>query len=491
MILAQWQENPRPAKLSEELENGIVRCHLSPRNCKIRPGKYGFCMVRANQNGKLVTLNYGRSVHATEETIETEAVFHYAPGEPILSMGNIGCMLNCDYCHNWKTSQARFVADGDVWNYTPEQVVEIAKSHGIRVISWTYNDPVVWHEFVTETAALARQEGMINLFKSAFFISPEAIEELLPVIDIFSISVKSMDPKYYRRLTKGWIEPVLEGTKQVYAAGKHVEVSTLMVTDLSDNDDTARAISTFVGEQLDATVPVHFVRFHPDYKMTDSRRTPIDRLESARATALDMGIRNVYLGNVYDNDATNTTCWNCGILQVTRYGLNARLVGVNSTAECTSCGAPTGMKLLPPAPRPTTVDSLPDQYQVADFTWHGDIRSLHIQLLNEGTESQVVYQRRFGDPAAGTAWTPLPLAPGESYRFAAAKATPDEHGVQVAISPEGVKCSLHEVFDRAHFPTVEVATGALNEDVTPFPSYAVTAPNRGATFLDITEASPS
>nr|MDT0665034.1 hypothetical protein [Micromonospora sp. DSM 115978] len=122
----RWKDDPHPARLAEDLGGGVVRCHLSPRNCKIRPGQHGFCMVRANRDGKLVSLNYGRSVHATEETIETEAVFHYAPGEPILSMGNIGCMLNCDYCHNWKTSQARFVADSDVFYYSPAEVVDIA-----------------------------------------------------------------------------------------------------------------------------------------------------------------------------------------------------------------------------------------------------------------------------------------------------------------------------------------------------------------------------
>lgn len=473
--LAKWQENPYPARLSEQLENGVVRCHLSPRNCKIRPGQHGFCMVRANHDGHLVSLNYGRSVHATEETIETEAVFHYAPGEPILSMGNIGCMLNCDYCHNWKTSQARYVSDNDVHYYSPEDVVDIAKRHGIRVISWTYNDPVVWHEFVTETAKLAQQEGIVNLFKSAFFISPEAIEELIPVIDIFSISVKSMDPRYYRKLTKGWIEPVLEGTRLVYQAGKHVEVSTLMVTDLSDNDTTARAIANFVGEELDATVPLHFVRFHPDYKMTDSRRTPVERLESARALAHEMGIQNVYLGNVYDTEATNTTCSHCGSLQVTRYGLNAQLIGVDANGDCRACGMPTTLRLMPPVPRPLPTPIIPADFRVADFKWHGDVRSLHIQLLNDSPETKVVYQRRIGDPEIGTGWTALTLNSGESYRFAAAKATPDEVGVEVAIPPADVNCSLHEVFDRAHFPTVEVASGTLNGDVTPFPSFAGTA----------------
>jgi pyruvate formate lyase activating enzyme len=467
------QDQPYPARLAEPLGDGIVRCHLSPRNCKIRPGKHGFCMVRANRGGQLVSLNYGRSVHATEETIETEAVFHYAPGARILSMGNIGCMLNCDYCHNWKTSQARFAADSDVYRYTPEEVVAIARHHGIRVISWTYNDPVVWHEFVTETGRLAHEAGIINLYKSAFFISAEAVEELLPVIDIFSISIKSMDPRYYRRLTKGWIEPVLEATKQVYRAGKHVEISTLMVTDLSDNEETARAVGTFVGEELDAGVPTHFVRFHPDYKMTNTVRTPIDRLERARKTALDMGLHHVYLGNVYDTEATNTHCRHCGHIQVTRYGLNAQQPGVAPGNACASCGQPTDLKQLanPDAGRPLLAELPPGQrFTVARHEWHGDIRSLHLQAANLTDEPQRIYERRFGEGVPG-GWVVRELAPEESHRFIAAKAFPGERGVEIAIPP-ACSSSLHEVFDRAHFPTLAVTEqGTSTSDVTPFPRY--------------------
>jgi pyruvate formate lyase activating enzyme len=467
-----WNQEPHPARLEERLDDDVVRCHLSPRNCRIRPGQHGFCMVRANRDGRLVTLNYGRSVHATEETIETEAVFHYAPGARILSMGNVGCMLNCDYCHNWKTSQARYVEDKDVYHYTPEEVVDIALRHDIKVISWTYNDPVVWHEFVVETAALAQAAGIVNLYKSAFFISGEAIEELIPVIDIFSVSIKSLDPKYYRKITKGWLEPVLEGTEQVYRAGKHVEVSTLMVTDLSDDEKTARDMATFVGERLDPSIPTHFVRFHPDYKMTDTIRTPVDRLERARKVALDMGLNHVYLGNVYDTGSTNTWCRQCGLLQVTRYGLNADLVGVDADGACVSCGTRAPLKLLPDARRRSTVQELPAGagLDVASFDWHGDVRALHVQMRNESDAPATAYTRRHGDPAADGSWEIVELKPRESFRYIAAKSTPDELGVQVAI-PDRCTSSLHQVFDRAHFPTVEVAAGTLNQDVSPLPLF--------------------
>lgn len=470
--MSSWRDTTHPARLEEILPDDVVRCHLSPRNCTIREGQHGFCGVRANRGGRLVTLNYGKSVHATEETIETEAVNHFAPGERILSMGNIGCMLNCDYCHNWKTSQARHVSDADVYHYTPQQVVDIAQRHGIRVISWTYNDPVVWHEFVIDTARLAQQAGIVNLFKSAFFISPEAVEELLPVIDIFSLSVKSMDPAYYRKLTKGWIEPVLDGAKQVYRAGKHVEISTLMVTDISDNEETAQAIARFITEDLGPEVPLHIVRFHPDYKLTNTTRTPIPRLERARQVALEMGVHHVYLGNVYDTDATTTYCRHCGTTQVTRYGLNARILGVRPDGTCTGCGADANFKMLatPPAPQERVGELPAHGLRTAIHSWHGDIRSLHVQVRNDTDREQPVYQRRLGDPEVGRDWTLLHLQPGESYRFIAAKATPAEAGVEVAI-PEGFHSSLHEVFDRAHFPTVEVTAGSLNADVSPLPQF--------------------
>src|ERR1051326_2414745 len=136
----RWTESWEEARLWKPLEHGIVQCGLSPRHCVIPPGEKGFCRVRVNRDGRLVTLNYGKSVHATEEVVETEAIFHFAPGSRILSMGNIGCMLNCDYCHNWKTSQARYVEDKDVFIYTPQQVVDIAVRHRIPILSWTYND---------------------------------------------------------------------------------------------------------------------------------------------------------------------------------------------------------------------------------------------------------------------------------------------------------------------------------------------------------------
>jgi pyruvate formate lyase activating enzyme len=467
-----WKETSHPARLEEILENDIVRCHLSPRNCTLKDGQHGFCGVRANRGGRLVSLNYGKSVHATEETIETEAVNHYSPGERILSMGNIGCMMNCSYCHNWKTSQARFVSDKDVYYYTPEGVVELALRHGIRCISWTYNDPVVWHEFVRDTAKLAQQAGLINLYKSAFYITPEAVDELLPYIDIFSISVKSMDPEYYRELTKGRLEPVLEATKQVFKAGKHVEVSTLMITDISDNDETARKIADWVLTELDSTVPVHYVRFHPDYRMRDTIRTPIPKLISAREVGLEMGLEHVYLGNVYDTPFSNSFCRGCNAELVTRYGLNAQITGMDGQGRCLSCGRDAHFRLMPPNEAIPMVEDLAlEGLGVKSVDWHGDIRSAHVQVHNtNGGAAKVYYRRRYVD-GRHEPWKIISLNSGESYRFIIAKCSSAEIGPEVAM-PKSVESNLHEVFDRAHFPTVSIEeAGIASRDVAPLPLF--------------------
>lgn len=468
----KWRESAHPALLEERLENGVVRCHLSPRNCVIKEGQHGFCGVRENRGGRLVTLNYGKSVHATEETIETEAVNHFAPGERILSMGNIGCMMNCSYCHNWKTSQAKYVSDKDVYYYSPEEVVNIALRHGIRCLSWTYNDPVVWQEFVIDTAKLAQRAGLINLYKSAFYISEEAVDQLLPYMDIFSISIKSIDPEYYKKFTTGRLEPVLAATRQVHKAGKHLEVSTLMITDISDNEDTARKVTNWVLTELDSTVPVHFVRFHPDYKMRDTIRTPVDRLQAARKVAIEMGLEHVYLGNVYDTPHSNTYCGQCDALLVTRYGLNARITGLNEKGHCIKCGRNAHFKLMPASNPIPSVGHLPSgEMKVKSLSWHGDIRSAHVQVYNSNEQPVAIYQRRRYSTGAEEPWKVVDLKPKESYRFITAKSTPDEIGPEVAI-PTGVESNLHEVFDRAHFPTLAVEeVGVAARDIAPLPLY--------------------
>jgi pyruvate formate lyase activating enzyme len=438
----------RPARLYERLENGEVQCSLSPKRCRLKPGQAGFCRVRANEGGELVTLNYGVSVQMTQEMIETEAVVHHSPGQPILSLGNVGCMLNCDFCHNWKTSQLRFVEKKDFHHYTPEQVVETALMKGIGILSWTYNDPVVWHEFVCDTARLARKEGLLNLYKSAFSITPEAIGELHEVIDIFSLSLKSMSPEFYRRVAKGRLEPVLEGIKQVHRYGdRHLELSNLVVTGMNDTMEEVEKVVEWVLKELDDGVPLHFVRFHPDYKYTSVERTSIDFLKKARLRALEMGIKHCYLGNVYEeHEGLGTRCLHCENPLVLRYGLQTRIVGIDDGNRCKKCGAGTPIrfpKLRTPAPGARVAGSLE---QSSFFGWRGDVNACHVIVENPAGESRAALCRQ------GTSEGEILLAPGETWRFIASKKAADDEGVTLLHGAD-LKVKFAEVLDRAHFPT--------------------------------------
>lgn len=437
----------------------------------MKEGQDGFCKVRGVRDGRLVTMNYGKSVHPTQETIETEAVNHFAPGARIISFGNIGCMMSCSYCHNWRTSQAKHVVDSDIFNVSPEQAVKMALRRGAKVISYTYNDPVVWHEWVIDTAKLAKEAGLINLYKSAFYITPEAIDELIPHIDIFSVSLKSMDEKYYRKITTGRLQPVLDGIEQVYKAGKHVEISNLMITDMSDKEKHARAIAQFVLDKLDATVPLHFVRFHPDYRLRDTIRTPIDRLQHAHDVAREMGVKHVYLGNVYDTPASHTWCNKCGCELVNRYGLNAIIVNLDENGHCRQCGEDAHFKHVGLSLQETPPGGSGEPVGVSHtFDWHGDIRSLHIQLKNPTGQELVAWHRRRLVTGEVGPWQPVPMDPDESWRFILAKSTENELGPEIIV-PKEMQTNIHEVFDRAHFPTVTVDEAPDIGDVTPFPLY--------------------
>jgi len=465
----QWQRDTHPARLWTPQDDGSVTCHLSPRNCRIRDGSVGFCRVRVNRGGALYTLNYGKSVAMTEENIETEAVFHFAPGARILSMGNIGCMMNCDYCHNWQTSQAIYVGDDVVRTYTPEQVVHECLSRDINVISWTYNDPVVWHEFVLDTSALAHRHGIVNLYKSAFYIDAPAIDELTEVIDIFSLSLKSMDPVFYKRVTKGRLEPVLAGIEQVYRSGRHLELSMLLVTDSNDAPGEPEKVARWMLDHLDADVPLHYVRFHPDYKYVNVPRTPIDRLVRAHDAALEMGMRYVYLGNVYGQDGANTYCPDCRTMLIERVGLRASIKSLSADSRCTACGYQTPIRQPLAGSASQSFEPVDvSTHERAPFGWHGDINAVHIEVRNSGADPCTVVAISTGGISDGQPLRVIPLEAGAEFRFMVSRTETDQAGI--TICHPGIDVRFFEVFDRAHYPTQSTAQVRHTSDAVPEPA---------------------
>ncbi len=371
-VAAHWQ-------LIEE--QGRVECNLCPRNCKLRDGQSGFCRVRGNRGGQLFTFNYGKSVAATEEVIETEAVYHFSPGKRILSLGNIGCMMACTFCQNWQTSQIRHLDVNAVKSYAPTDVLEICQEHNIEMVSWTYNDPVVWHEFVCDTSRLLRQNGIRTLYKSAFYIQEDPVRELIDCIDVFSISLKSMDESFYRQVTKGKLGPVLDRIRQVRESGRHMEISQLVIPKLNDAPAEIEKTARWMIDNLGNDVPLHFVGFHPAYRYTEVSRTSTETLLQAREVAFSQGIKYCYLGNVYQDGVSDTYC-NCGKLLVSRFGLSSTVVGITPTGHCSDCGDPSPIHFALEAQSLSCADRR--DTRIADrqnrFEWTTEISSLHLSV---------------------------------------------------------------------------------------------------------------
>ncbi len=322
----------------------------------------------------------------------------------------------------------------------------MATKNNIGVISWTYNDPVVWHEFVMDASKKAHAAGVKTLYKSAFYIEKEPVDELLNLIDIFSISLKSLDSSFYSKITKGKLEPVLERIKQVFHSGKHLELSQLVVTGLNDKMEDIRKTIEWVLKELSPEVPLHFVAFHPAYKYLNVPRTPISTLIQARDLALSMGIKNCYLGNVYEEGVSDSYCNECGHTQVERYGLSARTTGIDLEGNCKNCGKPSLIVDPHYTDQQEACSDLSNIENKSSFEWTEEVKSVHVEL--QGDPNQPVNIQVQHNPEGKIRLYRL----GEGVtRIIVARSSQSETGVQIT-SDQNSSLNIFPVLDRAHFP---------------------------------------
>lgn len=446
-----WRREPHVAQHWHPIDGtDRVECTLSPRHCKIANGKSGFCGVRRNIGGVLYSDNYGRAVAAAEEVIETEAIYHFRPGARILSMGNIGCMMSCRFCQNWTTSQVKHLDTRVIQSMSPEDVIDIAQQHEIEVISWTYNDPIVWHEFVLETSRLARDANIRTLFKSAMYIEAAPLHELLTVIDIWSVSLKSLDAKFYKKVTGARLGPVLDRIKEIHATSRHLEVSQLLVTGLNDTEDGIRKTVDWHLDNLDEDVPLHFVRFHPAFRYMNVPRTPKAILRQAVEIAREAGIRFVYLGNLLESGVSDTHCTSCSELLVKRYGLATDIVGIDDKGCCTACGTLSPI-VEPKAAKKRLGCSIDAEWTDAStevlHEWSEEASSIHIQSHVSLPNTVTVAVDR-GDPDN----TEYFQVGGNLTRALISRRSDAEQRITLRW-PADANIQVTPVFDRAHLYT--------------------------------------
>ncbi len=287
-------------------------CTLCPRYCRLPEGRAGFCFIRQNVGGRLVTLGYGRPTSLAADPIEKKPLNHFLPGSTILSFGTAGCNLGCKFCQNWDISKAR-TNDLRGYDLTPDEIVRLAEREGCSSIAYTYNDPVIFGEYVIDTARAASAAGLKNVMVTAGYITAEARPEVFRDIDGANVDLKAFTESFYHKLTLSHLEPVLDTLIWLHReTDVWVEITTLLIPGLNDDPEEVREACDWILEHLGDQVPLHYTAFHPDFRMTDRPRTPPATLRTARSIALQAGLKYVYVGNVLDPAGQTTWCPGCG-----------------------------------------------------------------------------------------------------------------------------------------------------------------------------------
>jgi len=341
------------AILAEPLPDGSVRCHVCAHRCLVRPGRVGICGVRENRDGRLYSTVYGEVVAAAIDPIEKKPLFHVAPGSLAYSIATVGCNFHCPFCQNWEIAQGpRLGYPLPGRHFSPERVVAEAVRTGCRAVAYTYVEPTVFLEYALDCARLAREEGLLNVFVTNGYETPEAIDLLAPVLDAANVDLKSFDDAVYRKICGARLEPVKEALVEMRRRGIWLEVTTLLLPGANDDAGHLRALTAWLVAELGPETPWHVSRFFPAHRWADRAPTSLDAMRAALEIGREAGLRHVYAGNAPGLLAEDTYCAGCGALLVARHGYRIeRQLGPDGA--CPSCGqALAGIALAERAARP-------------------------------------------------------------------------------------------------------------------------------------------
>jgi pyruvate formate lyase activating enzyme len=270
------------------------------------------------------------------DPIEKKPLYHFLPRSQAYSLATSGCPLRCKFCQNWVISQAR-PEDYDAPFCPAQAMANRAKSRGAPVVAFTYNEPTVFFEYLTDIARAARLQGLRSVLISCGFMNEEPLKELTGVLDAIKIDLKGFSPKFYREVCGAELAPVLRSIKQVARSGCHLEIVNLVVPTLNDSDPMMTELSKWVAGETGPDTPVHFTRFHPDYQLMNLPPTPVATLERARDVAMAAGIRYAYVGNVPGHAGNHTYCPKCKMAVIERSGMFVTAMKLKDGA-CSACG---------------------------------------------------------------------------------------------------------------------------------------------------------
>jgi len=323
---------------SSRPEDGRLVCELCPRYCALKPGQRGLCFVRKAEGQRIVLDTYNRSSGFCIDPIEKKPLNHFLPGTPVLSFGTAGCNLACKFCQNHEISKSR-ETDSLTDYATPEMIAEAAERAGVASVAYTYNDPVIFHEYAVDIAQACHARGIRSVAVTAGYISPKPREEFFAHMDAANIDLKGFTEEFYQKLTASHLAPVLETIE--YAVKETpcwVELTTLLIPGWNDSDRELTEMSEWVVDRLGPDVPLHFSAFHPDHRMPDVPATPQATLLRARDIARTAVVHHVYVGNTHHKGGQSSYCSGCGELLIGRDWYRLSDWNLTEDGHCRSCG---------------------------------------------------------------------------------------------------------------------------------------------------------
>jgi len=327
----------KEAYLYKKLKDGKIRCDLCSHRCVIKNGDKGKCCVRENVDGILYSLVYRKLISENADPIEKKPLFHFLPGSISLSIATVGCNFKCFFCQNYEISQMPCeygrIEGRDV---SPEKLVEDALRYNCSSISYTYTEPTIYFEYAYDTAKLATEKNLKNVFVTNGFMTKQCLEMIGPYLDAANVDLKSFSDKFYRERVDGRLKPVLDNIKLMKEMGIWVEVTTLIIPGMNDSDEELKDIANFLVE-VGQEIPWHISAYYPQYK-SKIPPTNIESIHRAIQIGKKAGLRYVYGGNVPGNKSENTYCYNCGNLLIRRFGFSISDNKIGNS-RCPNCGA--------------------------------------------------------------------------------------------------------------------------------------------------------
>jgi pyruvate formate lyase activating enzyme len=329
--------NVRESRLHKVVEGDTLKCGVCERRCTIPPGLVGFCKTRMNIEGKLFTLVYGDISSAEANPIEKKPFFHFWPGSYALTIGTWSCNFTCPWCQNFDISKAK--PDPLKANYvSPEKFVSMIGYERCQGCSISFNEPTMLFEYSLDVFPMAHERGLYNTFVSNGYMTLEALRMLRDSgMDAIKFDVKG-DEEAVRNYCGADVNVVWRNVGEAKRLGMHVEVVTLVIPGVNDDEDCLRGIARRHLKEAGPESPLHFTQFYPTYNMMDRPRTPVETLEKAHSIAIKEGVRYVYAGNVPGQRLENTYCPDCGELLIGRFGFSVNKYRITPDKRCPRCG---------------------------------------------------------------------------------------------------------------------------------------------------------